>query len=79
MDVPQGNRIDQDKIEQLKTGMTRSQVIFLLGEAAVNDQYHSNKAHYVYYLYRGKDKTSELKTMTLTYDNNILVSIEGGL
>jgi len=31
MDIPQGNQIDPKKLEQLKTGMTKSQVEFLLG------------------------------------------------
>jgi outer membrane protein assembly factor BamE len=79
MDIPQGNRIDASSLEQLKPGMTRSQVVFLLGEAAINDQYHANQAHYVYYLYQGEQQTSELKTMTLTYEDNVLVEIEGTL
>ena len=79
MDIPQGNQIDQQKLEQLKTGMTKSQVEFLLGSAAINDQYHANQAHYVYYLFNGKERTSELKKMILTYDADILVNIEGAL
>ncbi len=79
MDIPQGNKIDQQKLEQLKTGMTRSQVEYLLGSASINDQYHANQAHYVYYLYKGKVKTTDLKTMVLTYKDEILVDIKGKL
>lgn len=79
MDIPQGNQIDPQKLEQLKTGMTKKQVEFLLGTAAINDQYHANQAHYVYYLYSGKKQTSELKTMVLTYESDILVDIKGQL
>ncbi|MBT4075639.1 MAG: outer membrane protein assembly factor BamE, partial [Gammaproteobacteria bacterium] len=79
MDIPQGNQIDPQKLEQLKTGMTKSQVEFLLGSAAINDQYHANQAHYVYYLFNGKERTTELKKMILTYDADILVNIEGKL
>ncbi len=79
MDIPQGNRIEQSSLDQLKTGMTREQVIFLLGDAAIKDQYHANQAHYVYYLYKGKEQVSELRSMVLTYDNDILVNIEGTL
>ncbi|MCP4078534.1 MAG: outer membrane protein assembly factor BamE [Gammaproteobacteria bacterium] len=79
MDIPQGNQIDPKKLEQLKTGMTKSQVEFLLGSAAINDHYHANQAHYVYYRYNGKDQTTELKKMILTYDADVLVNIEGDL
>ena len=80
MDIPQGNRVDAEKLAQLKVGMTRSQVEFLLGRAAINDQYHANQAHYVYYLYEGKKQQSELKTMVLTYDDQgVLTSIDGQL
>jgi outer membrane protein assembly factor BamE len=80
MDIAQGNRIDQDKLDQLKIGMTRSQVRLLIGEAAINDIHHPNQAHYVYYLLKGESNTTELKTMILTYDDNgVLTHIEGSL
>jgi outer membrane protein assembly factor BamE len=79
MDIPQGNRVDADKLEQLKIGMTRKQVEFLLGKAAINDPYHADKAYYIYYLYKGEEQQSEEKTMTLTYNDNTLVNIEGTL
>lgn len=79
MDIDQGNRIDQAKLEQLTIGMTRSQVRFLLGEAAINDGYHTDQSHYVYYLHKGKQRETELKTMTLTYKDSVLTKIEGAL
>ena len=80
MDIAQGNRIDEDKLAQLKPGMSRSQVRLLIGEAAINDIHHPNHAHYVYYLYKGETRSSELKTMILTYDDNgVLTDIEGSL
>ena len=79
MDIDQGNRIDAEKINQLATGMTRTQVEFLLGSAAINDPLHADKAHYVYYLHHGDTQEIEQKTMVLTYDNDILVDIEGAL
>ena len=79
MDIHQGNRIEADKLEQLKTGMTRDQVEFLLGQAAIKDLYHANQSHYIYYLYDGDKQQAEQKTMVLTFDQDILVSIEGSL
>lgn len=79
MDIDQGNRIEQAKLEQLKVGMTRAQVRFLLGDAAINDHYHANQSHYIYYHHNGEQQVSELKSMTLTYENDVLVKIEGSL
>lgn len=79
MDIPQGNRVEAEKLEQLTTGMTRDQVEFLLGQAAINDPYHANKAHYVYYLFDGKEQATELKTMVLTFEDDLLIDIEGRL
>ena len=80
MDIPQGNEIDASKIEQLKVGMTKKQVVFLLGNAAINDQYHANQAHYVYYLYEGdSNQVKVLKKMILTYQSGILQNIQGSL
>lgn len=79
MDIDQGNRIDQDKLEQLQVGMTRRQVEFLLGKPAIDSPFHADQAHYIYYFFDGGEKTSEQKTMTLTYDNDVLVDISGAL
>lgn len=80
LDIPQGNRIEQQKLSQLKTGMTRTQVEFLLGRSAINDMYHANQSHYVYYLFDGEERTTELKTMILSYDDrDILIDIKGSL
>jgi len=80
MDIPQGNQVDAQKLQQLKVGMTRSQVEFLLGSPAIVDLYHPHQADYVSYLYKGKEQKAELKKMILTYDNNnILTKIDGKL
>ncbi len=80
MDIPQGNQIDAEKLQQLKLGMTRSQVEFLLGSPAVTDPYHPHIASYVDYLYKGKEQKAEVKTMVLTYDDkDVLIKIDGKL
>ena len=79
MDIDQGNRIEAAKLEQLQTGMTRKQVEFLLGKAAVNDLFNANQAHYIYYLYHGEERQAEQRTMILTYQDDVLVTIEGAL
>lgn len=52
--ISQGNVLDEDDVEQVETGMTRSQVRFLLGTPMVNDPFHANRWDYVYYLKAGR-------------------------
>lgn len=52
-DVQQGNIITKDMVEQLRPGMTRDQVKFLLGTPTLIDIFHQNRWDYPYYLRRG--------------------------
>ena len=46
--IPQGNIITQEMIDQLRPGMTKRQVIFVMGTALVRDPYHQDRWDYVY-------------------------------
>ena len=79
MDIPQGNRVDPELVAQLEIGMSRDQVTFLLGTPAVVDLYRPDQWHYIYYLKRGGDGSIEKRRMTLTFSDDLLAEIEGGL
>ena len=80
MDVPQGNAVDADKLAQIKPGMTRKQVEFLIGQPAIQDPFHAGEDYYIYYLYKGKTRrVEELRRMSLRYEGDRLASIEGSL
>jgi outer membrane protein assembly factor BamE len=49
-DVQQGNVITSDMVEQLRPGMTRDQVKFMLGTALLTDGFHPDRWDYLYYL-----------------------------
>ncbi len=46
--VQQGNVINQDMIDKLRPGMTRSQVAFVMGEPVVRNSFNDNRWDYVY-------------------------------
>lgn len=79
MDIPQGNRIDAAIVQQLEIGMSRNQVIFLLGTPAIVDLYRPDQWHYVYYLKSGDDDKIEKRSMSLTFTNDLLSKIDGSL
>lgn len=74
--VQQGNIIDQKKVDQLKTGMTKRQVQFVMGSALVNDAFNQDRWDYIYQLRRG-DETLRSRRFTVYFDNDVLVRFEG--
>ena len=48
MQIEQGTVLKQNQVSQLKVGMTRDQVTFLLGTPNLIDPYHPNTWYYIY-------------------------------
>ena len=65
--IKQGNQIDQTKVDQLRFGMSRSQVLFLMGNPIIDDPLHVNRWDYVYYL-RPRKGNTELRRVTLFFN-----------
>jgi outer membrane protein assembly factor BamE len=53
MDIQQGNYLDGKTVSQLKVGMTRSQVRYLLGTPMVADVFNTDRWDYIYYYKQG--------------------------
>ena len=47
-DIRQGNMLEDSKLAQVKPGMTREQVRFLLGPPMIADGFHSSRWDYFY-------------------------------
>ena len=54
--IQQGNLLQLDEIDQVKVGMTRSQVRYILGTPMVSDPFEPDRWDYVYTLQQGRDK-----------------------
>lgn len=76
LEVQQGNLLTQDAVDKLKLGMTRGQVRFLLGTPLLADPFHSERWDYKYQLY-SDDKLTKDALLTLTFNGDNLVKIEG--
>ena len=48
--ISQGNLVEQEDLDQLEIGMTKSQVRFLLGTPMIDDPFSRDRWDYVYYL-----------------------------
>jgi outer membrane protein assembly factor BamE len=49
IDIQQGNYVSQDMVSQLKLGMSKEQVRFVLGTPLLTDIFHADRWDYVYY------------------------------
>jgi outer membrane protein assembly factor BamE len=49
IDIQQGNYVSQDMVSQLKIGMSKEQVRFVLGTPLLTDIFHADRWDYVYY------------------------------
>ncbi len=63
-------------MEQLKPGMTKRQVSFVLGTPLVTDPFRSDRWDYVYQVKDGESAITEQKRLTLYFDADNLVHIE---
>jgi outer membrane protein assembly factor BamE len=60
IDVQQGNVLTQEMVSQLRPGLSRDQVRFILGTPMLADMFHADRWDYVYRLQKGK--TGEVET-----------------
>ena len=68
IDVQQGNVLTQDMVAQLRPGLTRDQVRFILGTPMLVDMFHSDRWDYVYRLQKGKDLSVETRRFSVFFD-----------
>jgi len=75
-DIQQGNVIEKKELDQLKTGMTKKQVKFLLGTPIIQDAFHQDRWDYVYTLREGDNTYVEKRRLMLLFKGNTLKKID---
>jgi len=76
IDVEQGNIVTPEMVEQLKPGMNRRQVRFILGTPLLEDPFDRTRWDYPYVKRNGLKVLSE-STLTVYFDGDTLVKYEG--
>lgn len=74
--VHQGNLLESSQVEQLEVGMTRRQVMVLLGSPSVADPFNQNRWDYVSSQRRGRG-AAEVKNLTIMFDGDVVSGWEG--
>lgn len=76
--ISQGNIIEQEDLEQVAVGMTRSQVRFLLGTPMIDDPFHRERWDYVYYLKVGRRDASFKRWVSVIFADDLVAEIRRG-
>lgn len=72
--IQQGNILDEKSIEQIKVGMNKEQIAYLIGSPILQDISNSNVWDYVYQE-RHNTQTLARKSLRLVFENNKLTKI----
>lgn len=78
IDVPQGNIITRDMIDQLEPGMSRKQVKYIMGSPLLQDTFNSDRWDY-YYILRSQTSAKPEQHISLYFKGDKLDHFEGNI
>ena len=76
IDVRQGNFVTQEMVAQLKPGLSRDQVRFILGSPLVTDMFHVDRWDYVYRFRPGHGEIQQ-RSLAVFFQDNKLTRVAG--
>ncbi len=77
INIVQGNFVSREAASQLREGMTRDQVKFLLGTPLLTDVFHADRWDYVFSFRRGNAAVVQQRRFTVYFDGDKLVKFGG--
>lgn len=79
MEIQQGNFVSQEMVSQLKPGMTKDQVRFVLGTPLIADSFHAERWDYVFRRQRVNSSELEHRKIAVFFENDKLKRVEGDI
>jgi outer membrane protein assembly factor BamE len=76
INIQQGNFLDQVAVDQVKAGMTRSQVRYLLGTPMVADSFNRDRWDYIYYLKKGRTRHVDSRRVTVYFEGEKVAKLD---
>lgn len=76
INIPQGNFIEQRDVDNLRVGMTREQVRFVLGTPVVDNSFRDDDWVYVYRMKPGRGEVVK-REFRVHFADNVLADISG--
>lgn len=77
-EIQQGNVVTPEMLDNLKLGMTKRQVVFLLGTPLITDPFHAQRWDYFYSLGKAGGKP-ERRHFTVHFKDDTVVGVDGDL
>ncbi|RME33385.1 MAG: outer membrane protein assembly factor BamE, partial [Gammaproteobacteria bacterium] len=77
IDVQQGNVVTQEMLAQLRPGMDKRKVRYIMGTPLVIDTFHQDRWDYIYSYRGGRSWTREQRRVSLYFEDDRLVRVEG--
>ena len=77
IEIQQGNFLSQELVAQLKPGLTKDQVRFLLGTPLIVDPFHTDRWDYVFLRRMENRSEVERRHMSVHFEEGRLKRIEG--
>ena len=76
LNIPQGNLITQEMVDQLRPSLTKRQVNFILGTPLVKDTFDQDRWDYLYSFQPGGGERVQ-ETLTIFFENDQLTRFTG--
>ncbi len=76
LEIQQGNIIDQTMIDQLRPGMSKRQVLYIMGSPMLDNVFHKNRWDYLYSDQPGGEDRVQ-KRISLFFENDQIAGIQG--
>ena len=76
MDIQQGNVVTSKMMLQLRPGMTKSQVRFIMGSPLIQDSFHRDRWDYFYQMRKG-GKVIEQRRVIMEFEGDALKRVRG--
>ena len=76
INVEQGNVVTEEMLEQLRPGLNRRQVRYIMGTPLIEDSFRQDRWDYRYLLRNGNELLSETQ-LTVWFEDDELVRVEG--
>ena len=77
IEIQQGNFVSQEMVSQLKPGMSKDQVRFVLGTPLLTDAFHADRWDYVYRRQRVNSDVLEHRKIAVFFEDGKLKRVEG--
>jgi outer membrane protein assembly factor BamE len=79
MEIQQGNYVTQEMVAQLKPGLTRDQVRYVMGTPLVSDIFHDDRWDYVFVRQLANSPDIEQRRIAVYFEDGKLKRVDGDI